>query len=102
MPVGELQQRMSSREFTEWAAYYSLSPFGDERGDLQAGIVASTIANALRTEKSKHFRPGDFMPVFEQDGQERSPEDLLAIVEQINAAFGGRDLRGRGRDGNAG
>lgn len=93
---------MDSREFAEWLAYYSLDPFGEQRGDLRAGIVASTIANAFRAKGSRLFRAGDFMPKFEADGEERDPEDLLAIVEQINAALGGRDLRGRGKDGNAG
>jgi hypothetical protein len=40
--VAELEQTMSGRELTEWMAYDSLEPFGDQRADLRAGIVAAT------------------------------------------------------------
>lgn len=53
---------MSSREFSEWQAYYVLEPFGQERDNLHTGIVAATIANAHRDpEKNKPFKPNDFM-----------------------------------------
>ena len=40
-----MKQRMPYAEFIQWLAVYRLSPFGDERADLRAGIVASTVAN---------------------------------------------------------
>lgn len=88
---------MSSREFAEWMAYYTLEPFGVEREDLRAAIVASTIANANRDPKKKRqpYEPADFMPQFEEK-KALSPEDLKAKVEVLNALFGGRDLRGNG------
>lgn len=39
-----------------------MSPFGDERADLQAGIIASTIANVNRGRNTTAFKPEDFMP----------------------------------------
>lgn len=54
--------RMDSRELAEWAAYYSIEPFGEERDDLRAGIVASVIANVNRGKSSKVYEPQDFMP----------------------------------------
>jgi hypothetical protein len=50
--------------FQEWREYDRLEPFGEERGDLRAGIIASTIANANRGKKTKPFKPADFMPDF--------------------------------------
>lgn len=55
--------RMDLREFNQWAAYYSLEPFGMERHDLNAGVVASTIANVM-SSKGRRFQPADFMPRF--------------------------------------
>jgi len=52
---------MSSYEFQEWAAFYEIDPFGDQRGDIQAGVIASTAANLKRDKKSKPFTPQDFM-----------------------------------------
>jgi len=62
MTVRELLCRIDSRELSEWAAFYSLEPFGYFRSDMQAGIVASTIANCNRTKNSRSFKPMDFMP----------------------------------------
>lgn len=96
MTVGELLGQISSRELSEWMVYYGMEPFGVERGDLQAGIVASTIANVHRDSKKqkKPFEPQDFMPDFEAAGQKkqgRTMDQLLAKVRQLNALFGGKE-----------
>ncbi len=64
--VAELLDRISTHELDEWLAYYQLEPWGEERADLRAGIVASTIANfrPFRKRKSKSFKPKHFMPTF--------------------------------------
>lgn len=77
-------------------AYAGLEPFGEERADLRAGIVASTVANAARDPKTQRdpFTPQEFMPKFEtREPTEQTPEQMLSIVELLNAAFGGQDLR---------
>jgi hypothetical protein len=77
-------------------AYAGLEPFGEERADLRAGIVASTVANTARDPKVQRdpFTPQEFMPKFEsKDSTEQTPEQMLSIVEMLNAAFGGQDLR---------
>lgn len=50
---------MDSEEFAAWLAFYSQHPFGDQRADWRAGVVASTMAN-MWGGKGK-FAPGDFM-----------------------------------------
>ena len=59
MTVRELLGRIGSDELTEWLAFDDLEPL--ENGYLQAGIVASTIANVMGSGK-KRFSPLDFMP----------------------------------------
>lgn len=39
-------------------AYYSLEPFGQERDNFHAGVVASTMANV---HSKRRFKPDDFM-----------------------------------------
>lgn len=85
---------MSSAEFTEWMAFYQLEPFGEERADLRSAIVATTVANAHRGKHQRPYRVEEFMPRFER--YPKSPEEMLAYVEMLNAAFGGKDLRKRG------
>ena len=72
---------MPYAEFIQWIARYQLSPFGDERADLRAGIVASTVANCHATRRSKAFEPADFMPKFEgsaKRGTERMSDAEMA------------------------
>jgi hypothetical protein len=94
MPVGDLLARVSSRELTEWMAYYEMEPFGEERADLRAGIIASTVANVNRA-KGKAYKPQDFMPKFERRGQ-KTWQEILTAVERMNALLGGRDERPAG------
>lgn len=81
-------------------AYAELEPFGEERADLRSGIIASVLANVNRDAKKhpKPFTPQDFMPVFERPDP-MSTSDQIAMIEMLNAAFGGVDLRGRKRRG---
>ncbi len=95
LSVAEAQARIDAREFGEWMAFAGLEPFGEERADLRAAIVASTVANTARDPKTQRdpFTPQEFMPKFEKETTEQTPEQMLAIVEMLNAAFGGKDLR---------
>lgn len=83
---------MSASEYLEWQEYYSLEPFGEERADLRAGIIASTIYNVNRG-KNRALKPEDFMPKFKTKKQ--STKQLLKTVELLNVMFGGQDLRGK-------
>lgn len=64
MSVRRAQQEIDSREFAEWIAYEQIDPSGAERTDLNAGIIASTIANVWRGKGQKTLKPSDFMPDF--------------------------------------
>ncbi len=113
MTVGELLGRISSREMAEWMVYYGLEPFGEERADLRAGIVASTVANTARDPKRQHepFKPQDFMPKFEDtERKQRTAQELYRMFR--NWAMGARPApdplsltpnpsptRGEGKDG---
>ena len=52
---------MTAAEFHAWRAYYNVYPFGSMRGDIQAGIVASTIANVNRPKNHQGYTAADFM-----------------------------------------
>ena len=53
IPVRELQNRMSSQEFTEYLAYFSVEPWAEERADLNSAMIAALLANAYRNPKAK-------------------------------------------------
>jgi len=103
MPVGELLRRIDSRELTEWMAYERVAgPLGPERADLHAAIVAATVANAMRGKKGRPFKPADFMPQWDRPSPvEQTGDDHLRIVKQLQAAFGGGQVRTRRRGGDS-
>jgi hypothetical protein len=70
-------QRIDSKEIGEWIAFNSLEPIA-YRGDLQAGIIASTIANAHRGRDGQPFQPIDFMPLL--DKPEQTEDEMKAIL----------------------
>jgi|TARA_R110002020_G_scaffold155495_3_gene336584 hypothetical protein len=81
MTVRELLARIDSKELSEWMAYYELNPFGTVRDDLQAGIIASTIANVNRGKSDKSFTPSDFMPYM--DKPEQSEGDMQSVMDAL-------------------
>lgn len=90
IPVGELQGRVSSAEFSEYLAYERVSgTFGPERGDLQAALVA-TVVHSLWSKKRRSLK--DFLFRWDR-GRQLTPEEMLAAVRQVNAAAGGEEIR---------
>lgn len=86
--VGELQARMSSLEFTYWAAFYGLEPFGFDADNWRMGMICATAANAAGPKRGgKAWRVEDFVPA--RDGK---TERQQSIEEQrrILAAMVGK------------
>lgn len=80
---------MSSEEFVYWQAYASIEPFGDARGDLQAAIIASTIANRHRGPKEQAYKLADFLPNFTPRRRLTSPEAQKEFFRAMTLAVGG-------------
>jgi hypothetical protein len=86
MTVGEMLDKISSAELTEWMAYYQLDPFGNERNDLHSGIIASTVVNSQRTKKSdKVYVPKDFMPDYDREPIEPEKPEVMEEKAKIIA-----------------
>lgn len=61
---------MPIEDFEECFLYDQIEPLGDLRGDLQAGIIAATIANFSGKVKSA-VGPAEFMPLLGDKTEER-------------------------------
>jgi hypothetical protein len=88
---------MDAGEFAEWMAYDALEPFGPMRGDVQAGLIASTLANVHRGKGTPPYKIKDFMPVFDK------PEpDHVSLSRRLRTAFlnfnARRKVAGREKD----
>ena len=89
-----LRDEMSGEDWLAWQHYYSLEPWGEERADLRAGMIAAVIAETNRDKKKRHkpYTPADFMPDFDKPPpQPQTPEDQAAILKMWVKALGGED-----------
>ena len=91
-------RRVSARELRDWELYYLVEPWGEWRADYRMAILASVDANIHRGKDSKAYEPKDFMPEFERR-PEPTPAEFTLFMEQLNAAFGGQDLRSQRKNG---
>jgi hypothetical protein len=89
---------MPFRVLMQWVEYDQLDPIGNQRADLQAGIVASTVANSIlavlnsfsKRKTRRTFTPGDFMPEFKgriatEEMTKRHHQKAVTLTQ----AFGG-------------
>lgn len=90
MTVDGMLRRMSSRELSEWIAFYNIEPFGEERQDLRNAMACCVMANAWRG-KGKAFKINDFMLRFEQKKQ--SAETMKKLLEIAVRKAGGKVIR---------
>lgn len=96
MTVRDLLARLDSRELSEWMAFEQIDgPLGGRRGDIQAAIVASTVAN-VNLPRHKQRAPDDYLPVWDKPAakSQQTPEEMWAAVKRANAQFGGTVIRG--------
>ena len=88
--VDAMLAELDAQELMRWLGYHQLEPWGEERADLRAGIVASTIANVHRGKGKAPFRVRDFMPRFRK-AVKQTPEQMAAILTMAaKAAMGAR------------
>ena len=85
IPRDEMLQRMSSREITEWIAFYSVEPFGQDTQYLGHAITAATIANTNRGKGQKAMKAEQFMPQFRN--REQTVDEQIQIAQMITAAY---------------
>jgi len=80
----------------EWIAFHSLEPWGEERADLRAAIVASTIANVNRAKGQPAFKVADFMPEFDRAARRQTPEQMQMILRSMAGVLQQREQRKNG------
>lgn len=72
---------LTQRQLTEWAAFYAIDPFGEERADLRNAMLMAQTANMHRDDK-KHPNPfplSEFMPFAERpEPPKQTTADLKA------------------------
>lgn len=70
-------------------AYYTIDPFGEERGDLRSGVAAAGLASV---QSGKRFKPTDFMPSF-GGRRKMTGKEMYRTMLAYTKSVGGKDLR---------
>lgn len=78
-------RRIPASEFVEWEEYSDLEPWGSYRSDLQTGVIASVVANLVRSEGHEPAKPSDFVLKFER--RIHTPPEMQKGVEAEFAAW---------------
>ncbi len=82
---------MTALQFSEWIAYYSLEPFGEERADWRQAFTSCILANAHRGKNSKASELDDFMLKVEDDEpREQTEQQQQNVFELMNKAVEAR------------
>lgn len=84
MPVCQAKRLCTIREFVRWVAFYGFEPWGEERADFRAGVIAATVANAFGGAKAK---PHDFMPLIAKHPKRQTVEEQQAGMARAFAAL---------------
>lgn len=87
MTVNEAKHRITVPEFQRWVEFYAIEPWGEERADLRAGIVAAVIANCHRGKNTTPYSARDFMPDFRSIEERARPTQTSAEHWSILSAF---------------
>jgi hypothetical protein len=80
-------------DFYECMKFDEIEPFGERRGDIQAGMIAATVATFAGKESKKAASPIDFMPLRDVWDQARvaSRPDAELLHQQFLAFKGSYD-----------
>jgi hypothetical protein len=95
MTVAEMLSRISGQELADWEAYETAhGPLGPVRGDWQAALIASTIANVNRAKKSRPAKIAEFMLGWKRGGS--SDEETERVGRMLAERLGGEWTPGSG------
>jgi hypothetical protein len=87
--------RVGADELDDWQTSYRISPWGERRDELHAGVICSTILNGLRaiagSTQGDPSQPSDFLLEFGPPKEEvTDPEVMKDRMRSFAMMHGGR------------
>lgn len=93
--VDAMLQSIPSRQLGEWMAYYELEPFGQDRADIPAAVVAAQVANTIPRKGGRAVSPNDYLPMIGGRGRRgQTAEQQKAVAKALGEALRRRRQRG--------
>lgn len=93
--VEELLATTSQRELNEWAVFYGLDPWGDQRGDMRNALLCQMVSAACGGKA----KLSDFM-LFDRPRRKRrqTPEQMYAVARAFAQAHNRYVEQQRGKE----
>jgi hypothetical protein len=79
----EIEQTVSARDLDEMLRFYRQEPWGSERDNIHAGLIASTFANAFRGKGQKAVTFQDFMLTDRETHRKRETQKTLSWFKAV-------------------
>jgi len=76
---------MSSSDVAEWIAYNRIEPFGEERADLRAGMIASPLINIQLKKGATPTKPSQWL-LDTGPPEDMDPEDMKQVLKSYTAS----------------
>ena len=88
-------RHMTSSDIVEWMGFDFVDPIGAQRTDMQAALIAYTVAAvAPKAKNTKKLKLSDFVLKFDppkkKQGHAQTPLEMRAAVKHAHLAFGGK------------
>lgn len=77
-------RRISSRQLSEWMAFYNLEPFGQSHTDFLIAQLTNAINNRWRNQSEGPTHTTDWLPLHKPEPQDW--RDMLRIIRRAKGA----------------
>lgn len=91
-------RKLSASELAEWEQFHALQPFGLERDDFRAGMIAAPLLNAWRAKGSRSRKPEEWIYVPRPLRPKQSGEHMRMILEGLAKAYEEKEKRQKNGD----
>jgi hypothetical protein len=89
-----MAREMSSDQFNEWLADYSLSPWRDEGVERMIAVLVAMVGSIFRKQGDPPLTLEDVLPNFDRDADKEdrlaTPEETVAWARRWCLRVGGR------------
>jgi Na+/phosphate symporter len=75
--------KISSKQWSEWKAYYSVEPFGHDVGFELVATIASMFANVHRKKGARSIKPNEFYQKTVLQPEKQTQDRMKAAMMQL-------------------
>lgn len=95
MTVGELSCRVGAWELAEWKVIFGEQPFGVERDNFHAGIIASSIYNVNRKKGTEPIKADLFMVMDSRQHRASNLSSAIDLLKKIAVPVSQKELKAK-------